>query len=68
MNKLAIGSLTIEELSNRINDLRDVLNEACCTDQNTESQEQRLIISRNLDELIVNYMIKMSATHVASGK
>lgn len=68
MNKLTLDNITIEELNNRINDLRDVLNEICCTDPNTEAQEERLNISRNLDELIVKYMKEISAVHVPSGK
>lgn len=68
MNKLTLDNITIEELNNRINDLRDVLNEICCTDPNTEAQEERLNISRNLDELIVKYMKEISEIHVASGK
>ena len=68
MNKLTLDNITIEELNNRINDLRDVLNEICCTDPNTEAQEERLNISRYLDELIVKYMKEISEIHVASGK
>lgn len=68
MNKLTLDNITIEELNNRINDLRDVLNEICCTDPSTEAQEERLSISRNLDELIVKYMKEIGAIHVASGK
>jgi hypothetical protein len=68
MKKLTLDNIEIEDLNNRINNLRDVLNEICCTDPNTEDQEERLIISRNLDELIVEYMKQIGATHVASGK
>lgn len=60
MNKLTLDNLTIEELSKRINDLRDVLNEICCTDPSSETQEERLNISRDLDELIVEYMKEIS--------
>ena len=56
MSNLTINNITMEDLNKRINDLRDILNEICCTDQNAEVQEQRLITSRNLDELIVKYM------------
>ena len=60
MNKLTLDNLTIEELSKRINDLRDVLNEICCTDPSAETQEERLNVSRDLDELIVEYMKEIS--------
>jgi len=53
---LTLDNITIEELTNRINDLRDVLNELCCAVQNIEVQKERLITSRILDELIVKYM------------
>lgn len=56
MSILTLDNITMEELNNRINDLRDILNEICCTDQNAELQEERLNTSRNLDELIVKYM------------
>ena len=56
MSSLTLDNITLEELNKRINDLRDILNEICCTDQNTELQEERLNISRNLDVLIVKYM------------
>jgi hypothetical protein len=56
MSNLTIDNITMEDLNNRINELRDILNEICCLDQNIEIQKERLIISRNLDELIVRYM------------
>lgn len=67
MNKLTLDNITIEELNNRINDLRDVLNEICCTGPSSEVEEERLNISRNLDDLIVKYMKEISSTRVASG-
>ena len=68
MKKLTLDNITIQDLNDRINDLRDILNEICCTDPSTQAQEERLVISRNLDELIVEYMKEIGATHVASGK
>ena len=59
MKKLTLDNIAIEDLNKRINDLRDVLNEICCTDSYAEEQEERLIISRNLDKLIVEYMKKI---------
>jgi hypothetical protein len=59
MNKVTLDNITIRDLDNRIDKLRDVLNEICCIELNTEVQEQRLLISRELDELIVKYMKKL---------
>jgi hypothetical protein len=68
MKKLTLDNITMQDLSERIDDLRDVLNEICCTDPSVDVQEERLIISRNLDELIVKYMKELSASQVASDK
>ena len=59
MRSLTLDNITMEDLNKRINDLRDILNEICCTEQNTEVQDKRLITSRNLDDLIVKYMKKI---------
>ena len=56
MRNLTIDNITMEALNNRINELRDILNELCYLDQDKEIQEERLITSRKLDELIVEYM------------
>lgn len=68
MNNLTLDNITIEELNKCINDLRDVLNEICCNDQNTELQQERLITSKNLDELIVQYMKELGTTNLKSDK
>ncbi|MCB2298213.1 aspartyl-phosphate phosphatase Spo0E family protein [Clostridium tagluense] len=47
----------MEDLNRRINDLRDILNEICCTDQNADGEDERLAASRSLDKLIVEYMM-----------
>ncbi len=60
MTSLTLDNIALEELRERIDEVRDILNEICCTDQNPEEREQRLIISRNLDELIVKYMKAIS--------
>lgn len=59
MSNLTLDNITIEDLKQRINDLRDILNEICCTEQNMEVIEERLITSRYLDELIVKYMNRL---------
>jgi len=58
MDKLNVDNITIEYLKKRIDDLRDVLNEICCTDSGTEVGQEKLDISRKLDGLIVEYMKK----------
>ncbi len=59
MNKVTVDNITIECLNSRINELRDVLNEICCTDIDRSVTEERLTVSRNLDDLIVEYMKKL---------
>ena len=61
MNKVTLDNITKENLDTRINSLRDVLNEICCTELNDEVNEQRLLISRELDELIVRYMQELGS-------
>jgi hypothetical protein len=56
MNKVTLHNTTMENLTNRINNLREVLNEICCADSNIEMKEERLAVSRSLDKLIVEYM------------
>lgn len=43
-------------LKTRIDTLRDVLNEMCCTFEDHQVSPEKLIVSRQLDELIVEYM------------
>ncbi|MBU3112273.1 aspartyl-phosphate phosphatase Spo0E family protein [Clostridium lacusfryxellense] len=48
------------ELRTRIDKLRDILNELCCNTTEIEAigtNEEMLILSRQLDELIVKYMV-----------
>ena len=51
-----IRSLYEENLIICINKLRDVLNEMCSTIDETEARMETLIVSQQLDELIVEYM------------
>ncbi|WP_291644623.1 hypothetical protein [Clostridium sp.] len=53
MDKLTLDNITTEDLRNRINNLRDVLNEICCTDLGNQVEEEKL------DVLIVDYMKKI---------
>ena len=59
IEKVSLENITIEYLKDRINDLRDVLNEICCTDVGNVVGEEKLNISRDLDDLIVEYMKKI---------
>ncbi|MEK6265576.1 MAG: Spo0E family sporulation regulatory protein-aspartic acid phosphatase [Clostridium sp.] len=59
MDKLTLDNITTEDLKDRINNLRDVLNEICCTDLGNQVEEEKLDISRQLDLLIVDYMNKI---------
>ena len=45
-----------EELKKYIDELRDVLNEICVTAKDTEALKKRLIISEQMDQIIVQYM------------
>lgn len=46
-----------EKLEHLIETLRDTLNEICCSTLDViENDKERLRVSRNLDELIVEYM------------
>jgi hypothetical protein len=58
MDRVTIDSITEEYLKQRINNLRDVLNEICSTNSHTEA---KLIVSRDLDELIARYMREMKS-------
>jgi len=56
MEEVMIRSLYEENLIICINKLRDVLNEMCSTIDETEARIETLIVSQQLDELIVEYM------------
>lgn len=52
--------LTLKKLSEGIEELRHILNEICCTVDESENDKERLIISKCLDELIVEYMRELN--------
>ena len=60
MEKILIKSLSIEELKKSINELRDTLNELCATVNEVEDANEKLVMSEHLDELIVEYMYRIS--------
>ena len=67
MNKKIIKLKNIEkkavklsDLNRQINEVREILNELCCTVDTTKAINDRLTISQYLDELIVEYMKELS--------
>ena len=56
MKKVIIDNIEIDKLKNRINEVRDILNQTCSTFDGNEGKEYLLKISEELDELIVEYM------------
>lgn len=48
--------INLSKLNRQINEVREILNEVCCTADTTEAVNDRLIISQYLDELITEYM------------
>ncbi|WP_035796458.1 aspartyl-phosphate phosphatase Spo0E family protein [Clostridium akagii] len=58
MNPEMIGHINNDELKNDINELRDVLNEMCALAENAEDMEKIVVVSQQMDTLIVKYMIE----------
>jgi len=56
MNRQINKNIEKEEIERNIDKLRDVLNESCATIQETKELKKRLTLSRQMDELIVQYM------------
>ena len=61
MNKVTLQNMTMEDITDRINNLREVLNEMCCADSDAQTQRERLAVSRSLDDLIVEYMKEITS-------
>lgn len=53
-------TIKLSELNKHINEIREILNEACCTVDTSENVNERLAISQYLDELIVQYMKELN--------
>lgn len=53
-------TINLSELNRHINEIRETLNELCCTADSKETINDRLIISQYLDELIVKYMKELN--------
>ena len=56
-------NIKLSKLNKQINEIREILNEACCTLQAGEINPDRLIISECLDELIVEYMKEINKVY-----
>jgi len=55
MKKEINKNIDKEKLKKYIDELREVLNEICVTDKDTEGIKKRLIVSEHLDKIIVEY-------------
>jgi len=52
--------IKLSKLNIQINEVREILNEICCTVDTTKAVNDRLTISQYLDELIVEYMKELN--------
>jgi hypothetical protein len=57
MKEALVRTLAEENLITCINTLREILNEMCCTVAEHEPSIEKLIVSRQLDILIAEYMV-----------
>ncbi|MBZ9686538.1 aspartyl-phosphate phosphatase Spo0E family protein [Clostridium estertheticum] len=57
MGEPIVRNFDENKLETCIDTLRDVLNEMCCTLDEHEMSIEKLIVSRKLDKLIVEYMV-----------
>lgn len=48
--------LRLVRLNQRINEIRDILNDICCNIEEYDNSSERLILSKCLDELILEFM------------
>lgn len=60
MNKEDSKHLELARLNKGIEELRDILNEICCTVDESEKDKERLTVSKCLDDLIVEYMKELN--------
>lgn len=56
MEESLASAIHREKLEACINTLRDILNEMCCTIDKPENNKEKLTVSCQLDDLIVEYM------------
>jgi two-component system, cell cycle response regulator len=57
--------LELEKINKRIEELRETLNEMCCTAAEDGKDKERLMVSMDLDELIVEYMREINKVNKA---
>jgi two-component system, cell cycle response regulator len=60
LSKKESRQLELDKLNKSIEELREILNEICCTVDESDNDKERLTISRYLDELIVEYMKQLN--------
>jgi hypothetical protein len=60
LNKEISKQLELEKINKNIQELRDILNEICCTVVEDEKDKERLGVSEALDKLIVQYMKELN--------
>lgn len=60
--KVEQKDIKLSKLNRQINEVREILNEVCCTVDTTEAINDRLIISQYLDELITEYMKELNCS------
>lgn len=58
--KVEQKDIKLYKLNRQINEVREILNEVCCTVNIAEAVDDRLIISQYLDDLIVKYMKELN--------
>lgn len=56
MEDKEINNIELEKLKTRIEGLREVLNDICAESEETNNYEERLKVSIELDEVIVEYL------------
>lgn len=60
MGRKESRQLELDRLNESIEELREILNEICCTVDESKNDIERLTISMYLDELIVEYMKELN--------
>ena len=55
-NDINTKEIRLVKLNIKINEIRDILNDICCTLEENEDTTERLVVSRYLDELILEFI------------
>lgn len=56
INDTTVKEKRLNKLNIRINEIRDILNDICCTLAENDDTTERLLVSKYLDELILEFM------------